>query len=184
MYDVWYFLIIPYGLVYILWLPTEDNGHHCCWRASLISIKHRGPHKYINFYIYFVNNILNLFNCGLEKKNMHKATHPLPEAWHHQIHAAWGESGSITMVMVLWGHLCFLCGLWFVTCQSESSYIHFGGITLWVTQACTTPWLVLICGCHFPLGVWRSRTTKINSLHKESTPTEKYNIILASREKC
>jgi len=37
----------------------------------------------------------------VSKKNTHKATHPLPEAWYHQIHAAGGASGSITMVMVM-----------------------------------------------------------------------------------
>ena len=42
----------------------------------------------------------------------------------------------------------------------------------------------IIHGCHFALGIWRSRITKINALHEESTPTERYNVILASRKKC
>jgi len=33
-------------------------GHHCCRRASPNSMKHRGKHKLINFYI----NLLNLLN--------------------------------------------------------------------------------------------------------------------------
>jgi len=36
--------------------------------------------------------------------------------------------------------LCFLCGFWLVTCQSDKSYIRFRGVTNWATQACTTPW--------------------------------------------
>jgi hypothetical protein len=49
-------------------------GHHCCRRASAISIKHRGQYKLIDFYF----NLLNLFNCfdGVLGKIMRKAAHP------------------------------------------------------------------------------------------------------------
>ena len=52
-------------------------GHHCCRRASPISIKHRGQHKYINFYINFLS-LLELFEGGLEK-GIRKAARPLDD---------------------------------------------------------------------------------------------------------
>jgi hypothetical protein len=63
---------------------------------------------------------------------------PTPQAaWVHQIHSTRGVSGSITMVMVFGRSLCFLCGFWLMTHQSDSSYLHFTGVAKWATQACT-----------------------------------------------
>ena len=50
-------------------LAGADNnerrfGHHCCWRASLISIKHGGQNKYINFYMNFASIHENGENDG------------------------------------------------------------------------------------------------------------------------
>jgi hypothetical protein len=60
-------------------LAAADNkgcrfGHHCCRRASPNSIKHRGKHKLIIFYI----NLLNLLNRfdGSIGTSMRKAAHP------------------------------------------------------------------------------------------------------------
>jgi hypothetical protein len=70
------------------------------------SIKHRGRYKYIDYYI----NLLNLpkpFNSGLKNEWARPPT--TWAAWYHQIHAAEGASGSITMVVVFVGYLC-CCG--------------------------------------------------------------------------
>jgi hypothetical protein len=119
---------------------TDDNerhfGHHCCWRASPISIKHRGQHKLIIFYIKFMI-LLKLVDCGVEKI-CGRPSAP-PAAWIHQIHAAGGASGAITMVMVFVRSLCFLCGFRLVTYQLDSSYLCFRGVTKCPTQACTIP---------------------------------------------
>ena len=62
----------------MLLAAANDNGrrfgHHCSWRVSPISIKHRGKYEYINFYF----NLLNLLNCfnGILGKIMRKAAHP------------------------------------------------------------------------------------------------------------
>jgi hypothetical protein len=57
---------------------TDDNrshlGHHCCQRASPISIKHRGRHQFIKAYFNLLN-LLNRFDGGLGT-NMRKAAHP------------------------------------------------------------------------------------------------------------
>ena len=93
----------------MLLAAANDNGccfgHHCCRWASLISIKHRGQYKLINFYFNLLN-LLNRFDGVLEKS----CTRPLtPQvAWVHQIHASWGVGGSTTMVMVFIG-LCVVC---------------------------------------------------------------------------
>jgi hypothetical protein len=50
-------------------------GYHCCRRASPNSIKHRGKHKLINFYINLLN-LLNIFN-GSIGTSMRKDAHPL-----------------------------------------------------------------------------------------------------------
>jgi hypothetical protein len=39
----------------------------------------------------------------------------------------------------LLGDLCFLCGFWLVTRQSDASYLRFRGVTKCPTQACTIP---------------------------------------------
>ena len=44
------------------------------------------------------------------------------------------------------GDLCFLCGFWLVTRQSDVSYLRFRGVTKWPTQACT-PYL----SCYYAL---------------------------------
>jgi hypothetical protein len=80
----------------------DHFGHHCHWRASPISIKHRGQHKYINIY-FNVMNLLKPFEGGLEK-GMCNAAHPL--AWIHQVLAAGGVGGSSTMVVVFVVCLC------------------------------------------------------------------------------
>ncbi len=41
--------------------------------------------------------------------------------------------------MVFVRSLCFLCGFWHVTHQSDSSYLGFTGVAKWATQACTIP---------------------------------------------
>ena len=119
----------------MLWPPANGNeccfGHHCCRQASLISIKHRGWHNYINFYIN-VMNLWKLFNCGLWK-NMYKATHPSsgvasskPRRWRGERLHHW----------CLWGLLCFcvVSDWWLVTGQSDSLYIHFRSVTLWLAS--------------------------------------------------
>jgi hypothetical protein len=60
-------------------LTVADNngchfGHHCGQQVSPISIKHRGQHKYIYFYIY-VMNLLELFDGSLGK-TIRKAAQP------------------------------------------------------------------------------------------------------------
>ena len=39
----------------------------------------------------------------------------------------------------LLGDLCFLCGFWLVTRQSDTSYLRVRGVTKWATPACTIP---------------------------------------------
>ena len=67
---------------------------------------------------------------------------PTPQAaWVHQIHAAGGASGSITIVMVFvrW-FVLFVCFFLLVTRQSDTSYLCFRGVlTKCPTQACTIP---------------------------------------------
>jgi hypothetical protein len=75
-----------------------------------------------------------------------------PAAWIHQIHAAGGVGGSITLVMVFVRSLCFLCCFWLVTRQSDSAYLCFRGDTKCPTQACTTPFIYctrvyIVCRC-------------------------------------
>jgi hypothetical protein len=67
------------------------------------STKHRGRYKYIDFYI----NLLNLtipFNSSL--KNECARPPATLTVWIHQIHAAGGASGSITMVVVFVTNYC------------------------------------------------------------------------------
>jgi hypothetical protein len=49
------------------------------------------------------------------------------------------------------GDLCFLCGFWLVTRQTDTFYLHFRGVTKWATQACTIPTVVNLsqCGCDY-----------------------------------
>jgi len=83
-------------------------GHHCCRRASPNSIKHRGKHKLINFYI----NLLNLLNRfdGSIGTSMRKAAHPSggvgssnPCRWRGERLHHHGDGV---------GELCFLCGFY------------------------------------------------------------------------
>jgi hypothetical protein len=81
---------------------ADDNGrhfgHHCCRWASPISIKDRGQHKEVNFYI----NFMILLNCSTVALAKICGRPPAPPAaWIHQIHAAGGASGSTTMVMLI-----------------------------------------------------------------------------------
>jgi hypothetical protein len=62
----------------MLLATADDNGrrfgHHCRWRMSPNSIKYRGKHKLINFYINLLN-LLNRFDGGI-RTSMRKAAHP------------------------------------------------------------------------------------------------------------
>jgi hypothetical protein len=84
-------------LVSIELLSGCHFGHHCCRRMSPILIKRRGWSILINFYINLIN-LLQSFHSSLRKICARPPTPPA--VWHHQIHAAGGVSGSITMVMV------------------------------------------------------------------------------------
>ena len=69
-----------------------------------------------------------------------------PVAWIHQIHAAGGASGAITIVMVFVRSLCLLCGFRLVTHQLDSSYTY----VLEVLQSVPprlAPYLKYFVGC-------------------------------------
>ncbi len=102
----------------MFWASTNDDGchfgHHCCWWTSPNSIKHKvNKNILISTLVYWFYQ--NPSTAALEW------TCARPPAtrtvWIHQIHAAGGASGSITMVVVFVGCLC-CCG-WTrnVTCK-------------------------------------------------------------------
>ncbi len=128
---------------------ADDNGRHfgqhCRQRASPISIKHRGQHKWINFYFNLLN-LLNCFNGGI-RKNMRKDAHPSsgmdssnPHRWRgKRLH----HHGDVVCHVV-----CAFCAVLSGSCHL--SYVDkYGRITLrwgygwtkWVIQACTIPWV-------------------------------------------
>jgi hypothetical protein len=72
--------------------------------------------------------------------------------WIHQIHAAGGASGSITMVVMIVVCLGCVFGLSLVVCKKVPEhnlkvrilpYYKVKGITFWPTHVCTIP-LILI----------------------------------------
>jgi hypothetical protein len=78
-------------------------GHHCCRRASPNSIKHRGKHKLINFYINLLN-LLNRFDGGIGT-SMSKAAHPSGGVDSSNPHSWRGErlhhGGGVCLLFVL-----------------------------------------------------------------------------------
>jgi hypothetical protein len=75
-------------------LAAADNngrrfGHHCRWRTSPNSIKHRGKHKLINFYVNLLN-LLNRFDGGIGT-SMRKAAYPSGGVGSSNPRRWWGE---------------------------------------------------------------------------------------------
>jgi hypothetical protein len=89
----------------------------------------------INFY--FIESI-KLLHQGLPNK--HAQGRP-PLWWHGFINSTplEGQAAPPPWWWCLLGDLCFLCGFWLKTRQSDESYLCFRGVTKWATLACTIP---------------------------------------------
>ncbi len=113
----------------MFWASTDDDGcrfgHHCCWRTSPNSIKHKvDKNILISTLIYWFYQ--NPSTAALEVTCERPPTTWM--VWIHWIHAAGGASSSITMVVVFVGCLC-CCG--WTRDITSSSYVKNGAkITL------------------------------------------------------
>ena len=111
-------------------------GHNCCRRTSPNLIKQEASiNKLIS--TLFIKSIKSLQR---RPKNEHVQGRP-PLRWHGFIKPTLLKGRAAPTPWWCWLScwLCFMCGFWLVTCQSYSSYIHFRGVTKWVTHACTIP---------------------------------------------
>ena len=146
-------------LVRTLLAAADNNGHRLATIVAggraWIRLQIESWHKYINFYINLMNQTKS-FDGG-HRKGMCKAAHPWGgvESSNSRCQRGEGLAASTPCWWCLLGDLCFLCGFWLVTHQSDMSYLHFRGVTKCPTQACTIPWY-----CSFEKSNWGILPTK------------------------
>jgi hypothetical protein len=116
------------------WSP----GHAALVDALCIALAHRHGHRNrLNIEVSGNKLISTLIYGIMAESEWTCARPPTPEFIKSTPLEGWAAPPPWWWCLV--GDLCFLCGLWLVTRQADTSYLRFRGVIKWATQACTIP---------------------------------------------